>query len=102
MSANFAIRVSSNPPSGGDTVRALYDALLSTMKEGRTLGRSGRFAEPRPVIPRTFDLLTMARLSVGPSWAIVTDAQREQMAETFGCYIAGQCSDRFDSYSGQN
>jgi hypothetical protein len=27
------------PPSGDETVRALYDALLSTMKEGRTLGR---------------------------------------------------------------
>jgi phospholipid transport system substrate-binding protein len=89
------------PPSGGDTVRALYDALLSTMKEGRTLGRSGRFAQLRPVIPRTFDLLTMARLSVGPSWATVTDAQRQQMAETFGRYIAAQCSDRFDSYSGE-
>ena len=28
------------PTSGGDTVRGLYDALLSTMKNGRTLGQS--------------------------------------------------------------
>src|ERR1700758_263144 len=31
------------PASGGDTVQRLYDALLSTMKNGRTLGQSGRF-----------------------------------------------------------
>src|SRR5208283_3829315 len=30
--------------SAGDTVRGLYDALLNTMKNGRTLGQSGRFA----------------------------------------------------------
>jgi adenylate cyclase len=28
------------PASGGDTVQGLYDALLSTMKNGRTLGQS--------------------------------------------------------------
>ena len=49
---------------------ALYDALLSTMKEGRTLGRSGRFAQLRSVTQRTFRPLRMARLSAGPSWAI--------------------------------
>ena len=98
----FQHQIFAAPPSGGATVRALYDALLSTMKEGRTLGRSGRFAQLRSVIQRTFDPLTMARLSAGPSWATLTDAQRQQMAETVGCYIAAQCSDRFDSCSGQN
>ena len=31
------------PSSSGDTVQGLYDALLGTMKNGRTLGQSGRF-----------------------------------------------------------
>jgi hypothetical protein len=55
------------PPSGGDTVQGLYDALLNTMKNGRTLGQSGRFAQPEPVIRRIFDIPSMARLSVGSS-----------------------------------
>ena len=42
------------PASGGDTVQGLYDALLSTMKNGRTLGQSGRFKQLEPVIRRTF------------------------------------------------
>jgi phospholipid transport system substrate-binding protein len=56
------------PGGGGDTVQGLYDALLSTMKNGRTLGQSGRFTQLEPVIRRTFDIPSMARLSVGSSW----------------------------------
>ena len=63
------------PPSGGDIVQGLYDVLLSTMKNGRTLGQSGRFAQLEPVIRRTFDIPSMARLSVGSSWASLTEAR---------------------------
>jgi phospholipid transport system substrate-binding protein len=87
--------------SGGDTVQSLYDALLSTMKNGRTLGQSGRFTQLEPVIRRTFDIASMARLSVGSSWASLTEAQRLQVTESFGRYIAAIYADRFDSYAGQ-
>ncbi len=93
--------VRSAPASGGDTVQRLYDALLSTMKNGRTLGQSGRFTQLEPVILRTFDIPSMARLSVGPSWSTLTDAQRQQVTESFGRYISAIYADRFDSYDGQ-
>src|SRR5947199_7438933 len=89
------------PPSGGDTVQGLYDVLLSTMKNGRTLGQSGRFTQLEPVIRRTFDIPAMARLSVGSSWASLSEAQRQQVIESFGRYISAIYADRFDSYSGQ-
>jgi phospholipid transport system substrate-binding protein len=89
------------PASGGDTVQGLYDALLSTMKNGRTLGQSGRFTQLEPVIRRTFDIPAMARLSVGPSWATSSGAQRQQVTESFGRYISAIYADRFDSYAGQ-
>src|SRR6266571_5891734 len=89
------------PASGGDTVQGLYEALLSTMKNGRTLGQSGRFTQLEPVIRRTFDVPTMARLSVGPPWAALSENQRQQMTESFGRYISAIYADRFDSYSGQ-
>ena len=89
------------PASGGDTVQGLYDALLGTMKNGRTLGQSGRFTQLEPVIRRSFDLATMARLSVGPSWAGMSEAQRHQVTESFGRYISAIYADRFDSYAGQ-
>jgi phospholipid transport system substrate-binding protein len=43
----------------------------------------------------------MARLSVGPSWASLTEAQRQQVTESFGRYISAIYADRFDSYAGQ-
>jgi phospholipid transport system substrate-binding protein len=89
------------PSSGGDTVQGLYDALLNTMKNGRTLGHSGRFAQLDPVIRRSFDIASMARLSVGPSWSGLTEAQRQQVTESFGRYISAIYADRFDSYAGQ-
>jgi phospholipid transport system substrate-binding protein len=89
------------PTSGGDTVQGLYDALLSTMKNGRTLGQSGRFTQLHPVIRRTFDIASMARLSVGPSWGGLSEAQHQQVSESFGRYISAIYADRFDSYDGQ-
>jgi phospholipid transport system substrate-binding protein len=89
------------PADGGDTVKGLCDALLSTMKNGRILGQSGRFTQLQPVIQRSFDIASMARLSVGPSWAGLTEAQHQQMTESYGRYISALYADRFDSYDGQ-
>ncbi len=89
------------PASGSDTVQGLYDTLLSTMKNGRTLGQSGRFVQLEPVVRRTFDIASMARLSVGPSWATMSETQRQQVTDGFGRYISAIYADRFDSYSGQ-
>ena len=89
------------PSSGGDTVQGLYDALLGTMKNGRILGQSGRFARLEPVIRRTFDIPSMTRLSVGASWTGLSEAQRQQLTDSFGRYISAIYADRFDSYAGQ-
>jgi len=97
----LSFSVHAAPSSGGDTVQGLYNALLITMKNGRTLGRSGRFTQLAPVIRRSFDVALMARLSIGPSWAGLSEAQRQQMTESFGRYISAIYADRFDSYDGQ-
>jgi phospholipid transport system substrate-binding protein len=97
----LAYPASAAPASGSDTVQGLYDTLLSTMKNGRTLGQSGRFVQLEPVVRRTFDIASMARLSVGPSWTMMSQSQRQQVTDGFGRYISAIYADRFDSYSGQ-
>ena len=89
------------PASSSETVQGLYDALLSAMKNGRTLGQSGRFAQLSPVIRRTFDIGQMARLSVGPTWTCLSEAQRQEVSESIGRYMSAIYADRFDSYAGQ-
>jgi ABC-type transporter MlaC component len=49
------------PASGGDTVQGLYDALLSTMKDGRILGQSGRFTQLEPVIRRSSEFAAILK-----------------------------------------
>jgi phospholipid transport system substrate-binding protein len=89
------------PTGGGDTVQALYEVLLSTMKNGRILGQRGRFTQLDPVIRRSFAIASMARLSVGPTWAALSETQRQQMTESFARYISATYAERFDSYAGQ-
>jgi phospholipid transport system substrate-binding protein len=99
--AMLSYSVHAAPASSGDTVQGLYDALLGTMKNGRLLGQSGRFTQLEPVIRRSFDIASMARLSVGPSWPGLTEAQRQEVTESFGRYTSALYADRFDSYAGQ-
>jgi phospholipid transport system substrate-binding protein len=84
-----------------DSVHSFYDTLLTTMKDGRTLGQSGRYARLAPVIAGLFDVPLMARLAVGSSWASLSPTQQQQVTEAFGHYISATYADRFDSYSGE-
>ena len=99
--ATLSCRADAMPANGGNTVQGFYDALLNTMKSGRTLGQSGRFTQLEPVIRSAFDIPSMPRLSVGPSWPTLTEAQRQQVTESLGRYISAIYADRFDSYLGQ-
>jgi phospholipid transport system substrate-binding protein len=86
---------------GTDTVRSLYDTLLTTMRNGPALGAHGRFAQIAPVVRRVFDIPFMTRLAVGPEWASLSEAQRQQVSQAFERYIAAIYAERFDSYSGE-
>ena len=82
---------------GDDTVQGLYEAMASTMKNGRTLGPGDRQLEPD--IRRSFDVTATARLSVGPAWAGRNELQRSQLTDSFERYISAIYADRFDSYT---
>lgn len=86
--------------AAGD-LRAFYDALLSTMKNGPSLGSQGRYQALKPVIARTFDLPYMARRAVGPVWTSTSAAEQQDMTEAFGRYTTATYSARFDRFSGQ-
>jgi phospholipid transport system substrate-binding protein len=89
------------PASPQDSVRSLYQTLLATMRDARTLGESGRYARLAPVVGRVFDISLMARLSIGPSWAGLNEAQRQRATQSYGRYVSAVYADRFDSYDGQ-
>ena len=78
-----------------------YAVLLSTMRDGRSLGQNGRYARLAPVVNRTFDLAFMARLAVGPSWATLPPPEQQRLTDAFGNYISATYADRFNTYSGE-
>jgi phospholipid transport system substrate-binding protein len=82
-------------------VRNFYGVLQSTMQQGRVLGESGRYAKLAPVVDRTFDILYMTRLAIGPAWNGLSPAQQQQLAAAFAHYVGATYADRFDSYSGE-
>ena len=84
-----------------DSVNAFHETLISTMKDGRTLSESGRYARIEPVVHRLFDLPLMSRLAIGASWSTLSPAQQQDAIAAFGAYIAATYADRFDSFSGQ-
>jgi phospholipid transport system substrate-binding protein len=84
-----------------DTVRSFYGTLLSTMRDGRMLGESGRYSRLAPVVDRTFDVPAMTRLAVGPAWATLSPAQQQQLIAAFAHYVAATYADQFDTYSGE-
>jgi hypothetical protein len=55
-------------PDPQSNVRGFYDTLMNTMKNGRSLGQSGRYARLAPVVDRIFDVPSMTRLTIGASW----------------------------------
>jgi phospholipid transport system substrate-binding protein len=104
LGLSFALVASPQPAaamSGGDTVRNLYDTLLTTMRNGPALGASGRYARLAPVVRQTFDIPFMTRLAVGPEWATLNEAQRQQVTQAFERYVAAIYAERFDNYSGE-
>ena len=84
-----------------DAVRSFYNVLLGNMQQGRTLGKSGRYARLAPVVDRTFDLPLMTRLAVGPAWETLAPPQQQQLQAAFAHYVTATYADQFDSYSGQ-
>ena len=84
-----------------ETVRGFYDVLLSTMRDGPSLGAKGRYERLKPVVGRTFDLPYMARAVVGPAWANASAAEQQEMMDAFWRYVTATYADRFERFSGQ-
>ena len=100
--ATAAAALPQNPQTGPqESVRSFYEVLLSTMKNARTLGQSGRYATLAPVVNNVFDVAAMARLAVGPGWDSLSPAQQQQLTLAFGRYVSATYADRFNSYSGE-
>jgi phospholipid transport system substrate-binding protein len=90
-------RAASDPTA---TIRDFYATLTQTMKNGPQLGEKGRYDALAPAIRQSFDLSAMAQLAVGPSWANLSPADRQQVTEAFARYTIATYANQFSKDSG--
>ena len=54
------------------------------MKKGKELGLQGRYKQLTPAVEAAFDIPGMARLSVGPAWNTLSEADHKAISDAFG------------------
>jgi phospholipid transport system substrate-binding protein len=82
-------------------IQQLVAALLDIMKAGAATPFATRAATLGPVIDRVFDLPTILRESVGPTWASLPGDQQTSLEAAFRSYTLASYVNSFDSYDGQ-
>ena len=85
-----------------DRVEAFNHALLDTMKQGRSLGAQGRYKKLQPAVEQAFDLPTMTRVAVGPSWSTLPPGDQDKLVAAFTRMSVATWAHNFDDYSGES
>ncbi|GAA0526971.1 phospholipid transport system substrate-binding protein [Rhizomicrobium palustre] len=82
-------------------VQSFYDTLIATMKQGKQLGVKGRYEKLKPVIEQSFDLPGMTRLSVGPAWNTMSEADQKALTAALSRYTIASYASNFKSFDGE-
>lgn len=82
-------------------ITSFYGSLLDTMKQAKQLGVKGRYDKLSPVLAKTYDLPSMSKLAVGPSWSALTSQQQAAIINAFTRMTIATYASRFDGFSGE-
>lgn len=83
------------------TIDGLNAHLLATMKQAQALGVQGRYDALAPVLSKTYDIGSMTRMAVGPSWDSLQPAQKAALTDAFSRMMIATYAKRFDGFSGE-
>jgi phospholipid transport system substrate-binding protein len=82
-------------------VQSFYDTLLASMKQGKQLGVKGRYEKLKPVIEDSFDLSGMTRLSVGPTWVSMSEADHKALTAALSRFTIASYANNFKNFDGE-
>jgi phospholipid transport system substrate-binding protein len=88
-------------PSASDVVRQFQSELLSVMKKANELGYQGRYSKLEPLVKKSHDLRTIARIVTGRAWNRLSDEQRQDFVNLFARLSVATYAHNFDGYSGE-
>jgi phospholipid transport system substrate-binding protein len=79
-----------------------YQQLLPTIKEAGRLSVRERDRRFTPAITSAFDLATMTRLAVGPTWVNFSSSQQAAVREAFTHFLIADYAHQVSDYSGES
>ncbi|MEE9395811.1 MAG: ABC transporter substrate-binding protein [Methylococcales bacterium] len=91
--------VDSTSPSA--VITELNSTLMDVMKNAVKLKYKGRYQKLEPVIKRSHDLATIARITVGRNWRKFSEPEKQQLVDKFTEYSVATYADRFNGYGGE-
>jgi phospholipid transport system substrate-binding protein len=72
-----------------------------TMKQAQSLGVQGRYQALAPTLSKTYDIATMTRMAVGPTWNTLQPQQKAALTDAFSRMMIATYAKRFDGFSGE-
>ncbi|HVO04938.1 MAG TPA: ABC transporter substrate-binding protein [Candidatus Cybelea sp.] len=101
------ISIAAGKPAAADTtqpvdvIKNLYSVLLDVMQHGPELGFEGRYQKLEPAINQAFDVATMCKIAIGPSWTSMPTDKKNALLVAFDKFLVSTYAARFRSFSGQ-
>lgn len=88
-------------PDAAAPIAALNQALLASMRAGKTQTFPQRYATLAPVVERAFDIAATLQSAIGPRWSSLPAAQQAQLLDVFRKFTIARYVDNFDEFSGE-
>jgi phospholipid transport system substrate-binding protein len=92
--------------TGGMSARAVVEKfqaeLIEVMKNGKTLGYSGRYDKLAGPVSESHDLVKIARVVVGKEWEKLTAEQQDKLVEVFSKLSVASYAHNFKDYAGES
>jgi phospholipid transport system substrate-binding protein len=83
------------------TVTAFHQSLLQAMRQGTTIGCTGRAQQLAPAIDAAFDLPDLSRRALRRQWPTLDAGQRSQFVASFRELVIATYASRFKTYAGE-
>jgi len=83
-------------------IGTFHAALLSTMKQAKSLGYKGRYTRLEPTIRQSYDFSRVVRITAGKYWHGLSQTQKTQFTHIFSRLVIATYAHRFDGYSGES
>lgn len=98
----FSFQISHAETGTSETVvNNLHETLIKVMKESKTLDYDGRYKILKPVVMKSFDFETIARITMGRYWKKLDNEQKAKFINIFSKLSIATYTAQFNNFSGE-